>query len=160
MTTEIISIKAHALTDPDSFYTQRWECGYMVYHGGVNWFSTSITKAKEKLVEIRKAVAFKFLISETYRIVHGDCLHEKKEYARFPKCWESALSDESRVYFEQIYPKDPSAYEYAKRRAKNFRFEGFKVAWLRPDIDPYFAKCLADMASAQRKVVYLPQSML
>jgi hypothetical protein len=117
MTTEIIS---QALADPDSFYTERWECGYMVYHGRFNWFATSINKAKEKLVEIRKEVASKLLISEAYRIVYGDCLHEKKEYARLR---ESALSDEPRVYFEQIYPKDPSAYEYAKRNVKQSMVE-------------------------------------
>jgi hypothetical protein len=119
----IISIREYAIADPESFYTQRWECGFMVYHGRFNWFSTSISEAKAKLIEIRDQVAFKFLISETHTTVYGDCLNHEREYTSIQPLKESVIVGDSRVFIEQIYPLNPSAYEYAKRRAASLRFK-------------------------------------
>lgn len=153
----IISIKDYAIADPDGFYTQRWERGFMVYHGRLNWFSTSINEAKCKLAEIKKSIKGMGLISESFKSVYGDCLGQKSEYSFFPLCLGETVLDCDRFSFEQIYPINPNAYEYAKRRAANLMFEGFKISWLRPDIDPYFAELIADMVIAQRNAMYLPK---
>jgi hypothetical protein len=164
MTIDIISIREYAIADPDSFYTQRWECGFMVYHGRFNWFSLSISEAKAKLVEIRAIVGWRFLLSEKQKIVHGDCLRHERQYTKRKIISISETSQCSRleepVCIEQIYPLNPSAYEYARRKAKNLRFEGHKVLFLKFDIDPHFAELIADMAIAQRNAMYLPKEAL
>ena len=53
-----------SISDPTSFYTQRWADGYMVYHCGLRTFSYSITRAKATLE--RLAIDTKELFLDEY----------------------------------------------------------------------------------------------
>lgn len=120
-----MNIQQHAQQDPDSFYTKRWADGYMVYHGRSYCFSYSITRAKDKLTQLRELTK-NFILVEFQSDISRDGSELVSRVETYERIQEQLYNlgfidlrgKGGEIQFTTMYPaqNDPKLFALRKRR--------------------------------------------